>query len=70
MITDELILAIDALESDIKYLSTTQNVIRVYVGKKLFEHVNLIFPGVTVKYAIDNTLDNYQYKVLTDERIR
>jgi len=67
MITDELIRAIDALESDIKYLSTDQDVVRVYVGKKLFEHVNLIFPDVTVKYAIDEKLNDYQYKVLPDK---
>jgi hypothetical protein len=64
MITDELILAIDSLERDVNFLSETNNVIRVYVSDNLFKHVNLIFPEVSVKYAIDPSLKQYQYRVV------
>ena len=64
MITDELILAIDSLERDISFLSKTNNVIRVYVSEQLFEHTKLIFPEVPVKYAIDPSLKQYQYRVV------
>ncbi len=65
MITDELIMSIDALERDIAFNAIDkEKSIYVYVGHKLYEYVNLIFPDVTVKYIVDEDLNDYQYKVI------